>query len=162
MLTQINDAIKQSSRLMTLRHPNSVDVVLYRKVIKRDDEDGDDTMRSLGGALFLANEDEADYEIELLGAGKMLFLGRVEGSDFTDDGLDFTEAEIHAYIEPINVDEFIPQKEDRVFWILPNCYIEYQIKGVGSPSQFPQNRLAVYRLQPIEVSTNIDDTEGMV
>lgn len=153
MLNQVNESIKKASRLMTLRHPNAVDVAVYRKVFTRDDGDNNDAIRTLGGALFLANEDEADYEVELLGAGKMLFLGRVAGTDFAGEGLNFNDEEINAYIEPIIQDEFEVKKEDRIFWILPNFIKEYQVKGIGSPSQFPNSRLAVYRLQPIEQST---------
>lgn len=153
MLNQVNESIRNSSRLLTLRHPNAVDVAVYRKVFTRNDGDNDDSVRTLGGALFLANEDEADYEVELLGAGKMLFLGRVGGSDFAVDGLNYGDDEISAYIEPVIPNEFQVKKEDRVFWIMPNFTKEYQVKGVGSPSQFPSSRLAVYRLQPIEQST---------
>lgn len=67
MLTQIPHAINKSSRLLTLRHPNAVDVWVYRKIFTRQNPE------TLGGALVLSNEDEDEYELSKLARVKCCF-----------------------------------------------------------------------------------------
>ena len=113
MLTQIPHAINKSSRLLTLRHPNAIDVWVYRKIFTRQNPE------TLGGALVLSNEDEDEYELIKIGEGKMLFLGRISGSDFAVNTLDYGENDVVAYIVPLNENEFEPKNDDRIM-VLPN------------------------------------------
>ena len=72
------------------------------------------------------------------------------GGDWAINNLDYGENEINAYIEPLEDNAFIAQREDRVVWVLPDLTKHFQINGQSSPLMMPQSRLAVYRLQPIE------------
>lgn len=158
MLNQVNDGIRRASRLMTIRHPNAVDVSVYRKTVVRDEDDDPDNPVTIGGAGVLSIRDEVDYTIELLGAGRMMFLGRLDGSSHSAFGiLNWSGDEIHAYIEPLIEGEFEVKKYDRVYWHLIDNFIEYEVKDVLSPSQFPDSRLNVYVLQPLEQSGNPED-----
>lgn len=156
MLTQVNQTTDKLSRLITMRHPNALDIVVYRPVLTREEPE------KIGGLGSLAQEDEADYELETLGAGKMLFLGKMAGTEWAFNGLDFDNLEDEtAYIEPIIKDEFSIQKQDYVFWIMAGFVKQYQVVGISSPSQMPTSRLKVYKLQPIEQST-LNLPNGMV
>lgn len=162
MFDNINKKIKQTSRTLTLKHPNSVDVLVYRKSFLRADEDNDsENNRTLGGMMMLGNEDEADYIIEAVGTAKMLFLGRILGSEYAFNGLDYGEEEIIAHIEPINENEFTIKKDDRVFWVFPNFTKEYQVIGLSSPSQMPTVPLGSFRLQPLEQSHDLPQDEAV-
>ncbi len=151
MLNQIAIAARRTSRILTLRHPNAVDVAIYRKVLTRDNEAKFAEKPTLGGAMVLSPEDEAEYEIELIGEGKMLFLGRIEGAEHTGDGLMYSDGDISAYIEPLVDNEFEIKKYDRVFWVLPSHTVEYQISKDASPINIPPYT-SIYKLQPIEHS----------
>lgn len=167
MLTQINDRIQKAARVMAMKHPNAVDVTVFRKVVTREPETKeqgndtdafDDDLLTIGGAGVMSIRDDADFEPELLGAGRMLFLGRAGVTDHAAfENLGYTP-EITAYIESLIDGEFEIKKQDRVFWHLAENVVEYEVKGIQSPSLFPDNRLNVYILQPIEVGYSIDDS----
>ncbi|UBQ53886.1 hypothetical protein JF634_12165 [Simonsiella muelleri] len=144
MLTQIPHAINKSSRLLTLRHPNAVDVWVYRKIFTRQNPE------TLGGALVLSNEDEDEYELIKIGEGKMLFLGRISGSDFAVNTLDYGENDVVAYIVPLNENEFEPKNDDRIIWIGHGFAKHYQIHDTASSIQMPMARMTVFHLQPLE------------
>lgn len=152
MLNQVNDAIRKSARLLVLRHPMAVKVLVSRKVFLRDADPPSGSPQLLGGAAVLGGEDEADYELEIVGEAVMLFLGRIAGSEFAVNGLDYGENEVTAYIEPLQDGAFDVRKNDRVAWILPGFVKPYEVSGVFSPSQMPASRLTVFRLQPLEQS----------
>lgn len=150
MLLQVPDAIRRSSRLMVLRNPMSVDVLVYRKQILRDEDADADNQSTLGGMMMLANEDEADYTLEPIGGGKMQFLGRIAGSEYAVNGLDYGENDAVCYIEPEIENAFTVKKEDRVFWVMDGIIKAFQVLNVISPIQMPESRLAVYHIQPLE------------
>ena len=144
MLNQVAHAIARSSRLLVLRQTNAFHILLFRKAFTRPEH------QTVGGMMTLAAEDEADYEWQLVGKGKMLILGRMAGGDWAINNLDYGENEINAYIEPLEYNAFVAQREDRVVWVLPDLTKHFQINEQSSPLMMPQSRLAVYRLQPIE------------
>lgn len=150
MLHQVPQAINRAARVMTLRHPNAVDVLLYRKTFTHDEDDTPDNPRTVGGMMTFGDEDLAEYEMRQVGAGKMLFLGRISGSDFAVNGLDFGENDVAAYIEPNDEDTFTVKNEDRVVWIGAGFAKHFQVLGTTSPIQMPLARVAVYHLQPLE------------
>lgn len=158
MLTKIPDAIRKSSRLMVLRHPNAVDVLVYRKTFLRDEDENGENPRTLGGFVSVADEDESEYELQKIGEGKMLFLGRILGSEYALNGLDFADEDMAAYVESLD-DDFTVQKEDRVVWVMAGFAKAYQVASVQSPLQMPESRLQVYHLQPLELDFNFDESE---
>lgn len=163
MLNQLPEAIRRSARVLTLRHPNAVDVMVVRKYTM--DKNDNVEPNTMGGALMLSYEDESEYETEEITAARMLFLGQLQGADFSDGGLSYNPEQvlINAYIEPVDDDGQLVAEEvklytdDRVFWIMPNTVIEYQIKAIKSPSQIPPY-VPVYVLEPLE---HTPDTQEM-
>ena len=107
--------------------------------------------------MVLSLEDNADYAIERVTLGKMLFLGHLQGADFSSigTGLTFTiePSLIEAYIEPVNANHqstpITLKKDDRVFWVMPGTVMEYQIKAIRSPTQLPPY-VNIYVLEPLE------------
>jgi hypothetical protein len=80
MINEIPVAVSQASRTVTLKHPNSMDCTLYRKVFTRT-APGDETMGglpTLGGLGVLSPEDEAEFTYEAVGAAKILITSRYE------------------------------------------------------------------------------------
>ncbi len=157
MLEQVPSAINKAARIMTIRHPNAVDVLIYRKTFTYDEDDNHANHRTIGGMMSLADEDLAEYELSQIGAGKMLFLGRILGSDFAVNGLDFGENDVAAYIEPINENEFVVKNEDRIVWIMAGFAKHFQVLGTTSPIQMPMARVTVYHLQPLEQPYEFED-----
>lgn len=150
MLNQVPQAINRAARVMTLRHPNAVDVWVYRKTFTHDEDNQPDNPLTVGGMMTFGDEDLADYELVKVGVGKMLFLGRISGSDFAVNGLDYGENDIAAYIEPLNENEFVVKNNDRVVWIEAGFAKHFQVFGTTSPLQMPMTRVTVYHLQPLE------------
>lgn len=157
MLTQVPYAVNRAARVMTLRHPNTVDVLVYRKTFHHDEDNNPGNLRTVGGMMTLADEDLAQYELLQVGEGKMLFLGRISGSDFAVNGLDFGENDVAAYIEPLKENDFTVKNEDRIVWIGAGFAKHYQVLGTTSPIQMPMSRVAVYHLQPLEQPYDFSD-----
>lgn len=157
MLTQVPSAINRAARAMTLRHPNAVDVLVYRKTYTHDEDSNPDNPRTIGGMMTLGDEDLAEYELTQIGEGKMLFLGRILGSDFAVNILDYGENDVTAYIEPLADNAFTVKNEDRIVWIGAGFAKHYQVLGTVSPIQMPMARVAAYHLQPLEQPYDFDN-----
>lgn len=157
MLTQVPSAINRAARAMTLRHPNAVDVLVYRKTHTHDEDNNPDNPRTIGGMMTLGDEDLAEYELTQIGEGKMLFLGRILGSDFAVNILDYGENDVTAYIEPLAENAFTVKNEDRIVWIGAGFAKHYQVLGTVSPIQMPMARVAAYHLQPLEQPYDFDN-----
>jgi hypothetical protein len=119
MINQVSVQINKASRMVTLRHPNAIDCVVYRKVLLRTATGGEvdmGGMPTLGGLGVLKNEDEPDFEYQVLGAAKLLVTSRFEGGDMVDreDGVVPEGPMQEALIEPITEGSFEPKKNDLV------------------------------------------------
>lgn len=108
MLTQVPQQVNRSSRLVTLRHPNSIPCTIWRKVINRQPTEAPETLGSLptiGGIGVLDSEDEADFTYEEVGEGRIMFLNQFQTQpgnwrDTDTDILYQTEAQpVEAFIE---------------------------------------------------------------
>lgn len=81
MLNSVPVTINSAARQVTLRHPNSFDVIVSRKRVVRVESGEGGTPSEMGGAPTLGgmgvlrSEDETDFEYDELGAGKLLFAG---------------------------------------------------------------------------------------
>lgn len=157
MLNAVSQAIQRTAQALTLRHPNAVDVAIYRKV------SAPSAPATLGGAMWLTNEDRADYSLETVCMGRMLFLGHLQGAAYDNaaQGLTYNpeQIEVQAYIVPVaHLTARVAlacelKRDDRVFWLLPHGAIEYQIKLVQSPTQLPPY-VPVFVLEPLEHETD--------
>lgn len=155
----VSNAVNKARRMMVLNHVWAQDIAVYRKVSKRKDEDNDpNNERTLGGAYEIGLDDEAEYEILLVGAGKLVLVNQNGGSEHAGEWQTFNteNGDIPALIEPIVEGEFEVKKHDRVYVILPNFAYGYQVSAVKSPSSLPQGRSTVFMLQPLEQGANVD------
>jgi hypothetical protein len=93
MLTNVPIAIRRHARLTVLKHPNSTDCTVWRKRITRKEASpltGQESQMggapTLGGMGVLRSEDEAEFDYEEIGAGKMLLVGMFQPSSENDQG----------------------------------------------------------------------------
>lgn len=86
MLTAVPNKINEAVRLVTLRHPNSMPCIVFRKNTLRVDAPPGSMggHPTLGGMGVLTSEDEDNYEWTLLGSGKILFTGGFGGTTVVD------------------------------------------------------------------------------
>lgn len=91
MLTSVPMAINRSTRLVVLRHPNSIPCTVWRKRVVRVEVDPTSGLPSemggaptMGGMGVLRSEDEADYEYDELGPAKTLLCGIFQPADMND------------------------------------------------------------------------------
>ena len=146
MLNNVPTQINRSSRLVTLRHPNSMDCTIYRTVVKRTDTGTMGGMPTLGGLGVLDSEDEADYEYQEVGDAKIVFTGQfqTQGNNWseTDDYLIGSEMPLEALIEcvlePSDPAFFIPANRDMVM-VMPGAgiVIPYEIMGESGNVNIP-------------------------
>lgn len=120
MINEVPIKINEAARAVTLKHPNSMDCVIYRKVNKRTNANGEQMggMPTLGGLGVLSSEDEPDFEYQELGAAKILITTRYEGMLDLNDSGDALAPDVvtqEAQIEAIGpVPAFTPKKNDLV------------------------------------------------
>ena len=82
----------EAATTVALKHPNSMEATVYRKVFKRTNAT-DETMgglQTLGGLGVLTPEDEDEYEYQEIGEAKMLVVSRFDGEIDTTDREDST------------------------------------------------------------------------
>lgn len=151
----VTAAVNRAVRMVTMNHPWSIDAVVYRK--ERVVPVGENN-KLVGGAAILGGiADEADYVITVQGACKVKFTGQPEAAKLAGDGLAYTmQPEITAMIVPVIEDEFVIEKYDRVYLILPNIYIAYEVTDIKSPENLPNGRSYLYYLQPLEQEAQTD------
>jgi hypothetical protein len=138
MINSIPVAINHAARTVTLKHPNSLDCALYRKVISRVADDGttEGGLPTIGGLGVLTPEDEPEFEYQPLGEGKLLITSRFEGTlDLTDrgDALAPDTQLLEALVEPVDVPGFQVKKYDLIA-AMPGggVVIAYEVVGMIS------------------------------
>jgi len=92
--------------MVTLKHPNSMDCTVFRRVLKRTAPDGSTMggLPTLGGLGVLAPEDEPEFEYQPLGGAKILVTSRFDGElDLSDrrDSVPPPATMQEAQIEPL-------------------------------------------------------------
>lgn len=148
-ITQVPIKIMQAARTVAMKHPNSMDCVVYRKVVKRAADDELGGLPTLGGLGVLKSEDEPDFEYELLGPGRILITSRYDGaSDMTDRGDAIVPSEPQQEAQIVCLDVVVdgmkqpgpePQKGDLV-GAMPGggVLIGFEIVGlIGSVAIYP-------------------------
>lgn len=113
-------------RVETLRHSDSIDCVVYRKVLLEE------TMSDLGA---LKCEDEPEFEYQRIGMGKILITNRFDG-ELLDDRGDVVISDSpmqEAHIEPLEVGAFAVKKQDLIGAMLGlGILIGFEIIGTFS------------------------------
>jgi hypothetical protein len=109
VINQIPIKVMQAAQTVALKHPNSMEATIYRKVFNRSNPMGE-TMGgapTLGGLGVLTPDDEDQYEYKEIGDAKMLIVSRFDGEldttdrhDSTVPGADMQEAIIAALGNP--------------------------------------------------------------
>jgi hypothetical protein len=148
-ITQVPIRIMQAARTVTLKHPNSMDCVVYRKVLKRTADETMGGLPTLGGLGVLKNEDEPEFEYTQLGMGRILITSRYDGgADMTDRGDAIVPSEPMQEAQIVCLDVEVdgvkqpgpdPQKGDLV-GVMPGggVLIGFEIVGVtGSVAIYP-------------------------
>lgn len=148
-ITQVPIKIMQAARTVTLKHPNSMDCVVYRKVLKRTADETMGGLPTLGGLGVLKNEDEPEFEYQQLGPGRILITSRYDGgNDMTDRGDAIVPSESMQEAQIVCLDVVVdgikqpgpdPQKGDLV-GVMPGggVLIGFEIVGVtGSVAIYP-------------------------
>lgn len=143
MLNNVPAQVRRSGRLVVLKHPNSMNCSVWKKVIQRDPDTGMvGTVPNIGGAGVLDVEDEADYEYEIRGDAKILFGGIFDGSGSNWNDIDSgiignvtpVEAQIECVLDPSDPDFFIVDKQDRIT-VEPGGGIVLVYEVIGESSQ---------------------------
>lgn len=146
-------AVNHSSRQVVLRHPNSFDVTVSRKVVKRSELDGNGNPSEMGGYPtmgemgVLSVEDEAEFEYVPRGtdgAGKMMFVAApFAGTDMirADNALvpeTAREVLIEATAEPDNPGYFVADNNDLVLVTMaPGVVMAYEVVQVTGNVNIP-------------------------
>lgn len=152
--------INSASRTVTLKHPNSMDCEIWRKVVKRA-APGDEEMGgrpTLGGLGVLTAEEEPEFDYEKLGEGRILLTGHYDGMLSAVDRGDSLAQEVafvQALIEPLEAGQFVMTREDLV-GVMPGggVLIGYEIVDIpGSVNIYPYS--TKYVLAPRDVLTDL-------
>lgn len=144
MLNSVPAAVRRAGRIVTLRHPNSMDCTVWRKVLLRTGAVGDELggIPNIGGIGVLDGEDEANFDYELVGDAKILFSGiwQDESANWNDadTGVIYDQAPKMAMIEFVEEIEDYVRKSDRIS-VEPGggIVLPYEVIGEGSPMNIP-------------------------
>lgn len=148
MLNNVPVQINRAARQVVLRHPNSMNCSLWKKVILRANNPAEDFggLPTIGGAGVLDSEDEADYTYEFLADAKVVFTGQYmavsSNTIDTEDGLNYGEMPLEALIEctgdPATAEWVMPDKP-MVVTVFPGngVVVPYQIVGTTGNVNIP-------------------------
>jgi hypothetical protein len=133
----------KAARLVTLRHPNSIDCMVYQKKITRHDSEPDTGMAgglpTQGGLGVLVSDDEADIDYVKIGMGKLLFTGQFAGGELPSDSavLNADAAQLEAQIELIEPG-YVIHKGDMI-GLMPGAgiVIGYEVMDLLGPVNIP-------------------------
>lgn len=149
MLNNVPTQINKAARQVVLRHPNSMDCTLWRKVINRVSGDTPPTfggMPTIGGMGVMDAEDEADYSYAELADAKIVFTGQYAATSAnmsdTENYLNYAEMPMEALIEcvldPAAAGWVMPDKP-MVVTVFPGngVVVTYQIVGTTGNINIP-------------------------
>lgn len=138
----------KAMRAVVLRHPNSVECAVFRKTVRRVDDQQPGTMGgrpTLGGMGLISSEDEDDFDIQPLGDAYLLPCEAFQPSTMNnrDDGMDAADGVmLYCMIEPEanpgSAAYFDLEKNDYVFLVVwDGIYMGYEIVGVETTINIP-------------------------
>jgi hypothetical protein len=87
MINDVPRRVMEAANTVALKHPNSMDATIYRKVFKRTNAGGETMggLPTLGGLGVLTPEDEDQFEYKEVGEAKLLVVSRFDGEVDTTD-----------------------------------------------------------------------------
>jgi hypothetical protein len=168
MLDKVPLAIRKHARLTVIKHPNNMDCTVWRKRVTRIEVDvstGDESLMggspTLGGMGVLRSEDEAQFDYQEIGPGKMLLVGMFQPSSENDQGsallaAPMQEALIESDAEPGQAAYFEADMGDLVLQQLGlGVFVAYSVEDiVGNVGIPPYTRKFV--LQPRDDLHNLE------
>lgn len=169
MLNNVAIAINRANRQRTLREPNAIPCVLFKKKVTRtSEEEGYDGHPTIGGLGVLTDEDETAYEWEETGEAMLHFSQGYAAplGNTSDDGsrMDYAEGVLEASIEPIaepGTDAYVqPDKRMLVALLMgEGVIINFEIVAVtGNVNIPPYTRKYLVNPRPDEdVTEALDD-----
>ncbi|QLG96694.1 hypothetical protein HZF02_32775 (plasmid) [Pseudomonas yamanorum] len=161
MLNNVAIQISRANRQRTLREPNSIPCVLFKKqVLRVSDDETYEGAPTIGGLGVMSDEDEAAYEwVEACEAMLNFSQGYVAPLGNTSDDasrLDYAEGMIEASIEPLaepGTAEYVqPDKRMLIALLMgEGVIINFEIVDVtGSVNIPPYTRKYLLNLRPDE------------
>jgi hypothetical protein len=127
MIHAVPEGISRAARQMVMRHPNTMQCVVYRKKVLRESDSEVGGLPTLGGIGVLDSEDETAYEFEELGEGRIIFsgvYGATSGNmNDSGDGVTYAEGAMECRVEPV-----VPGN---------GFVIPYEVVGITSPTSIP-------------------------
>ena len=148
MLNRVPEQTNKAARAVTLRHPNSMECFVLRKVILREEEPELGGLPSVGGMGLFDSEDEADVDWVSLGYGALLMCTTYQQSSMNDrsDGVDLSYPLVEAMIE-LTIEKSDPEydakkhkvkKHDVVYIILTDdVKIAFEVVGIQGNIDIP-------------------------
>lgn len=147
MLNNVPIQISRSARLVTIKHPNAIDCIVWRKVIDRTSATSAGGLPTLGGLGVLDSEDEGNYHYEELGPAKLLFAGEsfvaadnnaMDNDEYLNYSTQINGALIECTLSPEHVDYFTPDSKDLLFVMVGmGIVIPYEIANVTGNVNIP-------------------------
>ena len=144
MQHQVTEQISKANRLVVLKHPNSFDCTISRKIVSRVSGSSLGSMPTLGGLGVLSSEDESEVSWETIGRGKLLFSDSHVPSPHDDrsETINYGDIGYLALIEHLADDEYPdliqPKKSDVIYIILlAGAAVAYEVTGVQADVSVP-------------------------
>jgi hypothetical protein len=142
MIHAVPEGISRAARQMVMRHPNTMQCVVYRKKVLRESDSEVGGLPTLGGIGVLDSEDETAYEFEELGEGRIIFsgvYGAASGNmNDSGDGVTYAEGAMECRVEPVVEGAFEAKKHDQIQVLPGNGFvIPYEVVGITSPTSIP-------------------------
>lgn len=115
MLNRVPEAMNRMARNVVMRHPNTYNCNIFRKIIDRA-EPLSGGLPTMGGMGVIASDDEENYHYEFIGNGYVMQATPFEPSSMMDrqDANNGSGGEIEFLIEP-ELDTVVLQKTDVIY-----------------------------------------------
>jgi hypothetical protein len=143
MLNNVPEAINRMARNIVINHPNSYNVVVFRKRILRSEIQNIGGLPTLGGLAVISSEDEADVIWDLLGNGYALEAEPYSQGTMMDrqDANDGGMIEFRYLIEPEIQDGlpggFAVKKNDVMYIVLGDVRLAFEIVNIETTGNIP-------------------------
>lgn len=124
MLTNVPLGVAHSTRRVVLHHPNTMKCYVWRKRVLRTEIGAGGVPSEMGGAATLGgmgvlrNEDEAEFDYQLVGEARVLFAGVQQPASINDSDsapeAAIQEAQIACLAAPSSEDFFEADNQDLI------------------------------------------------